>query len=92
MNSIKSVMRDAGMEDFTALAQPNNIAQQLDFGLICAYHGINEWAECNGEKKPFILLADLGRQIKTYKDLLPAIEAFTESVKGFFAIDDEQGK
>lgn len=92
MNSIKAVMQDANMEDFSALSQPNNLAQQLDFGLICAYHGINEAAECDGEKKPFILIADLGRQIKTYNDLLPAIEAFTESVKGFFVIEDNEGK
>ena len=89
MNSIKSVMTDAGMEDFDKLMAANTLAQQLDFALLCCYHGVNEGAAVAGKEKPFILLADLGRHITSYKQLLPAVDAFTESVKGFFEIESE---
>lgn len=89
MNAIRNVMDSAGMEDFDKLMDSKNLGQQLDFALFCAYHGINEGAACNGKDKPFILIADLGRQIKNYNQLLPAVEAFTKAVTEFFQIESE---
>ena len=92
MNSIKSVMLDAGMETFADLQGGGDIAKQLDFGLLCAYHGINEAAEIAGKPKPFILIADLGRKISNFKEILPAMEAFGASVTEFFKSDETGGK
>lgn len=92
MNSIKSIMLDAGMETFADLQSGGDIAKQLDFGLICAYHGINEAAEIDGKTKPFILIAELGRKITNFKELLPAMEGFSAAVTEFFKSDEEAGK
>jgi hypothetical protein len=92
MNSIKAIMTDAGMETFADLQGGGDIAKQLDFGLLCAYHGINEAADIAGKPKPFILLADLGRKITNFQQLLPAMEAFGASVTEFFKSDEAGGK
>lgn len=92
MNSIKAIMVDAGVEEFAELQFSGDLLKKLDFGLLCAYHGINEAAECNGQPKPFLLLADIGRQVQRFTDLLPAISAFSESTGEFFKYDEAGGK
>lgn len=92
MNSIKAIMVDAGVEEFAELQFSGDLLKQLDFGLLCAFHGINEAAECNGQPKPFLLLADIGRQVQRFTDLLPAISAFSESTGEFFKYDEAGGK
>jgi hypothetical protein len=92
MNSIKAVMLDAGMETFADLQGGGDIAKQLDFGLLCAYHAINEAADIAGKPKPFILLADLGRKITNFHQLLPAMEGFSNSVTEFFKEIQPEGK
>lgn len=92
MNSIKAIMTDAGMQSFADLQNGADLAKQLDFGLLCAYHGINEAADIAGKPKPFILLADLGRKITNFHQLLPAMEAFSGTVVEFFKSDEAGGK
>jgi len=92
MNSIKAIMVDAGVEEFAELQFSGDLLKQLDFGLLCAFHGINEAAECNGQPKPFLLLADIGRQVQRFTDLLPAIAAFSEGASEFFKSDEAGGK
>jgi len=92
MNSIKAIMTDAGMQSFADLQNGGDVAKQLDFGLLCAYHAINEAADIAGKPKPFILLADLGRKITNFHQLLPAMEGFSNSVTEFFKEIQPEGK
>lgn len=92
MNSIKAIMLDAGMSTFADLQSGNDIAKQLDFGLLCAYHAINEAAEIAGKPKQFILIADLGRKVSNFRELLPAMEGFSAAVTEFFKTDEDGGK
>lgn len=92
MNTIRSIMRDWGAEKFQDLQVSADIGAQMDFALLCAYHGINEAAAIRGEKATFILIADLGRKVTRFTELMPAMSAFTEAVSEFYKSDDEEGK
>lgn len=92
MNTIRSIMRDWGTDNFTEMQVPIDLVSQMDFGLMCAYHAINEAAAMRGEPSTFILIADLGRKVRRITELLPAIEAYTEATNELFKYDETEGK
>lgn len=92
MNSLRNVMQFAGMENFADLNTQKDLGKSMDFALACAYYGILEGYENNGDKTPFLTVQKLGNAIKRFAELTPALEAFTAAVTDFFTSDEPAGK
>lgn len=92
MNSLKNVMQLAGMENFADLNMQKDLAKSMDFALACAFYGIIEGYEAQGEKTPYSSMQKLGAAVKKFTELTPALDGFTAAVTDFFATDEPEGK
>lgn len=92
MNSLRNVMSDIGMESFADLQKHLDMAKTLDLSLVCAFYGILEGYEIKGEKSPFSNASDIGRLIKKYNELMPALSGFSEAITDFFTIEEGDEK
>lgn len=97
-NSIQSIMADLNL-DFADMSEFLNIqemdakklAKVMDMSLVCAFHGINEFADIYPEKqKPFYQVRELGRKVKKAHEILPAFIAYVEAYTGFNQVEDEE--
>lgn len=92
MNSLRNVMELVGMESFADLSIQKDLAKSMDFALACAFYGIIEGYEAQGEKTPFASVQKLGAAVQKFTELTPALDGFTASVTDFFATDEPEGK
>ena len=92
MNSLRNVMELVGMESFADLSIQKDLAKSMDFALACAYYGIIEAYEAQGEKTPYSSVQKLGAAVKKFTELSPALDGFTAAVTDFFATDEPEGK
>lgn len=92
MNSLRNVMELVGMESFADLSIQKDLAKSMDFALACAFCGIIEGYEAQGEKTPFASVQKLGAAVKRFTELTPALDGFTAAVTDFFATDEPEGK
>lgn len=97
-NSIQSIMADLNL-DFAAMSEFLNIqemdskklAKVMDMALICAFHGINEYADIYPEKqKAFYQVRELGRKVSKAHEILPAFIAYVEAYTGFNQVDEDE--
>ena len=92
MNSLRNVMELVGMESFADLSIQKDLAKSMDFALACAFYGIIEGYESQGEKTPFTSVEKLGASVKRFTELTPALDGFTAAVTDFFSTDEPEGK
>ena len=90
MTAIEKVMEANKMADFTALVSEQNPAESLKFARTCAFYGIKAGYKKQGKKCPFETAEDLGEEVQNFNEITPAMEAFTESVTGFFKLNEKQ--
>lgn len=72
------------MVDFESLQQTQNVSESMKFARDCAFFGIASGMKKIGKKSPFHSSEEIAEAVDSFEDLQPAIEAFTESVTGFF--------
>lgn len=72
------------MVDFEALQESQDLGQSLKFARECAFYGIASGMKKQGKKSPFHSSEEIAEAVESFEDLQPAIEAFTQSVTGFF--------
>ena len=84
MLTIEQVMSANKMVDFESLQQTQNVSESMKFARDCAFFGIASGMKKIGKKSPFHSSEEIAEAVDSFEDLQPAIEAFTESVTGFF--------
>ena len=84
MLTIEQVMSANKMVDFDALQDTQNVSESMKFARDCAFYGIAAGMKKLGKKSPFHSSEEIAETIDSFDDLQPAIEAFTQSVSGFF--------
>ena len=84
MLTIEQVMSANKMVDFESLQQTQNVSESMKFARDCAFFGIASGLKKIGKKSPFHSSEEIAEAVDSFEDLQPAIEAFTESVTGFF--------
>ena len=91
MVAIERVMQGADIQDFDQLAQSGQgLAKTLSFARLCAFYGIKSGYKKIGEKCPYKDAEDLAEDITNLAEVNPALNAFTDAVRAFFAVDTEQ--
>jgi hypothetical protein len=84
MLTIEQIMAANKMVDFESLQQTQNVSESMKFARDCAFFGIASGMKKIGKKSPFHSSEEIAEAVDSFEDLQPAIEAFTESVTGFF--------
>ena len=84
MLTIEQVMSANKMMDFDSLQNNQNVAESMKFARDCAFYGIASGLKKVGKKSPFHSSDEIAEVIASFEELQPAIDAFTESVTGFF--------
>jgi hypothetical protein len=84
MLTIEQVMSANKMVDFESLQETQNVSESMKFARDCAFFGIASGLKKIGKKSPFHSSEEIAEAVDSFEDLQPAIEAFTESVTGFF--------
>jgi len=91
MVAIERVMQGADVQDFDQLAQSGQgLAKTLSFARLCAFYGIQAGYKKIGEKCPYKDAEELAEDVTALSEVSPALNAFTEAVSKFFAVDAEQ--
>lgn len=84
MLTIEQIMSANKKVDFNQLQDSENLGDSLKFARDCAFYGIAAGMKKIGKKSPFHSSEEIADSVECFEDLQPAIEAFTESVTGFF--------
>ena len=84
MLTIEAVMAENKMMDFDSLQENQNVAESMKFARDCAFYGIASGLKKEGKKSPCHSSEEIAEKVESFSDLQPAIDAFTESVSGFF--------
>ena len=84
MLTIEQIMTSNKMIDFDGLQGSQNVAESMKFARDCAFYGIASGLKKEGKKSPFHSSEEIGEVIESFEELQPALDAFTESVTGFF--------
>jgi hypothetical protein len=92
MLTIEQVMSANKMVDFDKLQESQSVAESMKFARDCAFFGIASGLKKVGKKSPFHSSDEIGELVESFEDLQPAIEAFTQSVTGFFQKKEAQKK
>jgi hypothetical protein len=97
-NSIQAIMSDLNL-DFENIGQHLDITNMdavklskvLDMALVCAFHGINEYADIYPDKqKSFYQVRELGRKIRKAHEILGAFTEFVIAYTGFNHTEDDE--
>lgn len=92
MLTIEQVMSANKMVDFDALQDTQNVAESMKFARDCAFYGIASGLKKVGKKSPFHSSEEIAEAVESFDDLQPAIDAFTQSVTGFFQKKEAKAK
>lgn len=92
MLTIEQVMSANKMVDFDALQDTQNVSESMKFARDCAFYGIASGLKKVGKKSPFHSSEEIAEAVESFDDLQPAIDAFTQSVTGFFQKKEAKSK
>jgi hypothetical protein len=84
MLTLESVMKANKMMDFSALESNQDISGSMKFARDCAFFGIAAGLKKEGKKSPFHSSEEIAELVESFEELQPAIQAFSDSVTGFF--------
>lgn len=90
MVAIERTMQGADIQNFDQLAQTGQgMANTLAFARLCAFYGVQAGYKKIGEKCPYKDAEELAEDVTSLSEVTPALNAFTEAVSKFFAVEGE---